>query len=269
MLGDVLSAEKRNGGGSLLVLLEKIAKWLFLLSLVTLAVSGWHRDRLPDPGFYTPAIEDEPRQVPTDAMEFNARAADQRYSVKPLFAYELDGVVVSMHHAGSWIDIYHDDWQDYLNLKDICVIWGDNVRSGVYRDMDFENTTWTCWASWPNRAVARRFSNDQLSNNHLLADRPSVQQAILAARPGDQVRLRGYLAEYRNPANGFERGTSTTRTDRGNGACETVFVDRFHVVRQANPGWRSLFELSKWLAPLSGIAFLVLLGFTPVQRRYH
>ena len=45
-------------------------------------------------------------------------------------------------------------------------------------------------ASWPNAAVGRRFRDNQLSNNHLLADRPAVQAAILQARPGDQVRLR-------------------------------------------------------------------------------
>ena len=111
-----------------------------------------------------------------------------------------------------------------------------------------------------------RFSEDQLSNNHLLADRPEVQQAILSARPGDQVRLRGYLAEYRNPANGFFRGTSTTRRDRGQGACETVYVERFEVVREANTGWRRLFAISRWLAPLSLIGFVALLMVTPVRR---
>jgi hypothetical protein len=251
----------------MLILLEKLFKWLSIASAVLLLVSWWQRDDLPEPSFYDAAIGLEPRQEKATRPAFDVLAGDQRYEVRPQYHYELDGMVVSMHHAGSWSDIYHhDDWQDFLNLKDICVIWGDNVRSDVYRDMDFSNSTWTCWASWPDREVGGRFRQHQLSNNHLLADSADVQAAIMAARPGDQVRFRGYLAEYRNPANGFSRGTSTSRNDRGNGACETVYVEHFEVVREANPGWRRLFSLTAWMAPLSFAAFVVLLAIAPVRR---
>ena len=57
-----------------------------------------------------------------------------------------------------------------------------------------------------------------------------------------------------------------TRSDRGQGACETVYVDRFEIVREANPGWRRLFAISRWLAPLSLIGFVTLLLITPVRR---
>ncbi|WP_078117935.1 hypothetical protein [Thiosocius teredinicola] len=255
---------------TLLGLLEKLLKWLFVASLFGLAIGWWNRDALPDPGFYDKHIEEEPRQAKVEKAPFAVNAGNTAYQIAPLYRYQLDGVVVSMHHADSWWDIYHhDDWQDYLNLKDLCVIWGDNVRSAVYQQMGFDNTTWTCWASWPNSEVGRLFQKDQLSNNHLLADRPEVQAAILAARPGDQVRFSGYLAEYRNPATGFYRKTSTVRTDGGNGACETVYVDRFEVVKQANTGWRRLFDTSKWLAPLSLVGFIGLMAVTPVRRDTH
>ena len=253
----------------MLILLEKLAKWLFFASLVGLLLGWWNRDALPQPSFYDARILEEPRQRRSERDEFRVAAGDQRYQVKPLYDYELDGMVVSMNHADSWMNIYHADWDDYLNLKDICVIWGENVRSAVYQDMDFENTSWTCWASWPSRSVGQRFVGEQLSNNHLLADREEIQEAIMAARPGDQVRLRGYLAEYRNPANGFQRGTSTSRTDRGNGACETVYVERFDIVREANSGWRRLHAISAWLLPLSLIAWIGLLATTPVRRSVH
>ena len=252
---------------NLLILLQRLCMWLLLASLLGLACGYWYRDRLPDPGFYDKRIAQDPRQTPTEHRPFTVQTGEQRYDIKPLYDYELDGMVVSMHHSDDWLDIYHhQDWGDFINIKDICVIWGDNVRSGVYRQMDFDNTTWTCWAYWPNGEVRRRFHDTQLSNNHLLTDRPDIQLAILAARPGDQIHLRGLLAEYANPANGFRRGTSTRRDDRGNGACETVYVQDFSVVRVANPGWRRLFDICLWLAPITGIAFLGLLLFTPVKR---
>ena len=56
---------------------------------------------------------------------------------------------------------------------------------------------------------------------------------------GDQIHLEGYLASYSN-ASGFHRGTSTTRKDTGNGACETVYVTAFDTADPAPRGWRKL-----------------------------
>jgi len=251
----------------LLILLERLFKWLLLASLIGLGLGYWQRDTLPDPGFYAGDSEQAPRQTKTRRPPFTAHAGDQTYRITPLFDYELRGMVVSQHHSDDWKDIYHhQDWQDFLNIKDICVIWGDNISSAVYQDLEFDNTTWTCWVYWPDGTTRRRFKDDQLSNNHLLADRPAVQQAILQARPGDQVQLRGVLASYANPGNGFQRGSSTSRSDRGNGACETIYVDDFRIVRTANSGWRKLYALCLWLAPISALGFFGLMMITPVRR---
>ena len=47
---------------------------------------------------------------------------------------------------------------------------------------------------------------------------------------------------------------------------ETVYVERFRIVREANPGWRSLFRISAWLTPLLLVAYIALLAVTPVRR---
>ena len=172
-----------------------------------------------------------------------------------------------MHHTDAWWNIHHRAWGDYINIKDISVVWGENVASAVYQDVDFENSSWTCWAHWPDGSVRRRFNDHQFSNNHLLADRPRVQQAILSARPGDEVRMRGMLVEYSNQATRFLRGTSVSREDSGRRACETVYVENFKVRKEANPGWRTLFNICKWFAHLSGLCFLGLLAVAPVRRR--
>jgi hypothetical protein len=40
------------------------------------------------------------------------------------------------------------------------------------------------------------------------------------------------------------RGTSTTRDDTGNGACETIYVDEFEIVVRASSGWRLAMQVS-------------------------
>jgi len=248
-------------------LLERLFKWLFLLSLPLLTYSYLGKDRLPPPAFYAQASLEEPRQRPTRRPPFVTQVNGQAYRIKPQFEYALDGVVVSYNDADGFTDItHHRRWQDFLNVRDLCVIWGDNVTSGVYRQMQFRNDSWTCWAYWPDAQTGERFSMHQLSNNHLLADDTELKRLLMTARPGDQVHFKGLLASYANPANGFQRGTSIQRTDTGNGACETVYLEAFQIVKSANPGLRSLYRASSWLAGLSLLGFVIMFAVAPVAR---
>ncbi len=247
--------------------LEKLFKWLFLSSVLVLALTFIWKDRMPEPAFYDLASLKDPMQQPTWRKPFVTEVNGQQYRIEPQFEYALDGVVVSYNDADAITDIWHHrKWQDFLNVRDLCLIWGDNLANGVYQQMDFHNDSWTCWAYWPDAATGSRFSMTQLSNNHLLADDYEVKRALMSAQPGDQVRFKGFLASYANPANGFERGTSTVRTDTGNGACETVYLQDFTIVRQANPGMRSLYLAAKWLAILSLLGFIAMFAIAPVTK---
>ena len=125
--------------------------------------------------------------------------------------------------------------QDHLNMLDVCVIWGDNTRSMLHK-IDFWNGLFTCNAQTRDRAAWESFDMEQLSNNHLLSDDEYIRERVRDVRIGDQIRVRGYLASYTGPAG--KRGTSTTRTDSGDGACETVFIEQFEIVRPARSYWR-------------------------------
>ncbi len=247
-------------------LLQRVFKWLFLGGLVVMGLTYFSKDALPEPEYYDPAYLENPAQRPTSLRPFETSVNGEQYRIQPKFDYELHGVVVSYHDADALGDIWHHDrWKDFLNVRDLCVIWGDNVRSGVYRQMDFDNDSWTCWAYWPDRATASRFSMTQLSNNHLLTDDPEVKRALMAAEPGDHIRFKGVLATYANPGNGFERGTSISRTDTGNGACETVYLQDFDIVNKANANLRAAYRFAKWVVILSMFGSLVMVFAGPVK----
>jgi len=248
--------------------LETLFKRLFWTSVFALALLYGYKDRLPDPSYYAVDALQELLQEPTAEAVFTTEVNGQHYTITPKFSYQLDGVVVSLHDADQLNDIWHHgSWQDFLNLRDLCVIWGENVQSGVYHRIQFHNDTWTCWASWPDSETGNLFKMDALSNNHLLADQEQVKAALMAAEPGDHIRLSGLLAEYANPGNGFHRGTSIIREDTGNGACETIYVNEFTIVNKANRKLRRLFTLAKWLALGSGIGFLIMLPIAPFRIR--
>lgn len=236
------------------------------MCLIMMTVLGYYKDRLPEPNFYGEDYLDEPVQTDTVREEFETQVNGEVYTVIPLFDYELQGVIVSDHNADSFLDIWHHKrWHDFLNQKDLCVIWGENIVSGVYKSVEFSNDSWTCWVSWRDSETGHRFKMDNLSNNHLLIDNRTVQTALKSAELGDQIRFKGFLAEYANKANGFKRGSSTIRGDSGNGACETVYLTDFEIVKKANSKIRRYYQGFKTLAIFSLLGFLSMFLITPVQ----
>ena len=247
--------------------LEHGLRFSFLVCALLAVLSYKYKDQHPGPDFYDQARLTEPLQVKTRTQPFQVQANGVVYTIDPLFDYELNGMVVSEYTSGELGDIYHHDrWKDFINIKDLCVIWGHNVAGGVYQEMSFSNSPWICRAYWPSQEVGTRFRQSQLSNNHLLTNRPEVNEAIMQSEPGDQVHFKGMLARYSHSHGKFRRGTSTSRTDTGNGACETVFVTDFEIVKKANSGWRKLFAFALGGAILSLIGFLVMFAIAPARR---
>ena len=249
--------------------LERIFKLSLLGALILLAIAFFQKDQLPAPGFFDQTVLTEPLQTPTQSPSFKTQVNAQTYTVTPLFDYQLNGVVVTDYESGSFGDIYHHRrWKDFLNVKDLCVVWGENVRSDVFRKMAYDSGPWTCFIQASDRQTAEQFKDDQLSNNHLLTDDIGLHRLIMSVAPGDQVMIKGMLADYENPASSFKRGTSTTRTDTGNGACETVYVTDFAIVKKANRLWRAVYRIALFLAIASTLCFVVTLLVRPAKRPY-
>jgi hypothetical protein len=233
--------------------------WLALvLGIGLFSISHFLKDDLPAADEILEDLLRHPVQTPVHMAPFQVEAGEIVYTITPLHAYELYGLVVSHHNCGTWWDIYHHGlWKDFINVKDLCVLWGSNLETGVYRDMRFASDSWTCTYSWPSREVGSRFNHTCLSNNHLLSRDEGVTRSLLNTLPGDQVYLRGYLAEYSHSNGAFRRGTSTRRGDTGNGACETIYVEAYEILRKGNPFWRTAFTASKYLILLSLLLIVI------------
>ncbi|MDX2177627.1 MAG: hypothetical protein SF028_14280 [Candidatus Sumerlaeia bacterium] len=235
-----------------------------------LLIAGWwNGDRLPPPESMLSFILADPVQTAQrPPMEpFQHEAGGTVYTIKPLFDYELTGLVVSESEADAWWNIYHKKWGDSLNVKDLCVVWGDNLAKDVYRKMSFKNLSFTCYCQFKRGTGPedwQAFRPDQLSNNHVLPSNAAIRRAIMSTRRGDQVRLSGYLCEYSH-GGGFHRGTSTIRTDDGNGACETIFVTDYEIVAPANRVWHAAHALGLLLLAGSG-AWLVVSHLVHAKR---
>ena len=208
---------------------------VLMAACLAFAVSFWKRNDLPADLVVHPAVDAEPRQLATERPAFSALWHGVDYRVEPQFEYELYGVVVSFRqHDGS--SRMHRLANDHLNVADLCVVWGDNARSDYLPQFEFWNGIFTCNVRTSDRQAWESFHLHQMSNNHLISDDPQIRERVNGIRPGDQVHIRGVLASYGSGRN--ERGTSTTRTDTGDGACETIYVEQFEVIAATVAHWR-------------------------------
>ena len=220
----------------------KVNNLVIAISFVVLMVSFWNRNDLPGNVEYVAGIAQEPSQLGTGKRPFDAVFKEVTYRVEPEYAYDITGMIVSYRHHDNNSRM-HALANDHLNMLDVCVIWGDNLANERLHKIDFWNGIFTCNVKTRDQQAWDAFNMDQLSNNHLISDDDFVRRQVRKIRIGDQIRVRGYLASY-SSGGGYKRGTSTTRTDTGDGACETIYVEDFEIVKPARSTWR----LSMWIS---------------------
>lgn len=239
---------------------KKILKIIFVVSLIVFACAYFQKDKLPEKEQILSELYQAPIQSKTFEEPFTIEKNGIVYEITPLFEYELYGLVVTEHSSGSWLDYYREKWKDFINLKDLCVVWGENIESRVYQELTFKSGSYTCYIDFKSgvdrKGAYEKFKNEALSNNHLLSENDELNQRILKAQRGDQVYLKGYLAKYSH--DDFSRGSSTTRSDSGNGACETIYLTDFEIIKEANVFWRLAYSVSGYLIITSAI-FLVIM----------
>lgn len=203
----------------------------------------------------------EPSQTAAYKDPFSVDLSGHRYAVAPKFRYDLYGLVVSYrHHDGD--NQLHKSWGDYINMADICVVWQDNANSSLLNQFKFWNGQFTCNYQTASDEAWHAFKDNQLSNNHLISESPHIRSKVSKVKIGDQIRIRGWLSEYSNERGG-KRGTSTNREDTGNGACETIYVERFDILQSAKNPWRISLYVSFGLLLLLTILYF----FSPFKPR--
>ncbi len=215
----------------------KLSQTIIIVSFVSLLVSFWNRNDLPGTIDPVPALAEEPRQTSTSKRPFDLFFNNVEYRVAPEYDYDITGMVVSYRHHKHEYSRMHAQAKDHINMLDVCVIWGDNPANERLDKISFWNGIFTCNVKTRDQQAWDAFNMDQLSNNHLLSDDEFIRRQVKKIRIGDQIRVRGYLASY-SSGGGSVRGTSTTRTDTGDGACETIYVEDFEIVRAAMNEWR-------------------------------
>ena len=194
----------------------------------------------PDASAMRPEVFREPRQTPVTPRQFSVDSDGKSYLVTTFFDYDQSAMVVSTNNKLTLKPVLQlFRWRDMLNVSDLCVIWGDNVASEVYKDMNFYQGAYTCFPRYKEgraSVAARKYRGNQLAHNHILTNDPKLRRRLGRVRTGDQIRIRGKLVGYAHRGQVL-RISSFTRDDN---VCETIWLEELEILKRHQPVLRAV-----------------------------
>jgi hypothetical protein len=228
---------------------EFVKRHSYLLLFLVLAITFFSRNNFKGVQNIAPEVLNPPLQRKIDFADIiRFKRNGYAYELSPLYDYEINALVVSkMNYKMFSIEKF-----EKVFPYDLCLIWGSNVSSGLYRNttLKFSQDCRFCWAQWQGDV---NFHWDEISNNHLLIDNSQLESKVRSLVIGDQVKIRGKLVNIKAGILGkpdaydssqYSWSTSVTRKDNGAGACEVIYVEDVSVLRRANVISNFLFHLS-------------------------
>ncbi len=138
------------------------------------------------------------------------------YTIRPLQSFEIKARVLSTAH-------YFVGREADLAPVDLVLGWGPMSDEAVLSKIDISQSHRFYYWHVDAFPIARDQIETNSANMHMIAADSTIEKTLKSIRPGQVVKLSGYLVEV-NAADGWHWRSSLSRTDTGNGACELVYV---------------------------------------------
>jgi hypothetical protein len=158
-------------------------------------------------------VDRAPIQRPTLATPFKFG----EFEITPRADYDIEARVLA-------VEPYKIDGGAKLSPLDFAMGWGPMSDSAVLDHFRIAQGA-RFFTIYPDEsAIDIRTALLGSANVHLIPSTGRVRDQLEAVRPGNLVRLRGYLVSVSGP-NGYTWNSSLTREDTGAGACELLYVE--------------------------------------------
>jgi hypothetical protein len=196
--------------------------WILLLIFAFLWYIGDHRGEVSlGPGIMAP---EAPYQKDlAKAQTFRFKDMD----IQPMAEFHVKAKVLSAKDYGFF------DSMSELSPIDLGLGWGRMSDEKIVSQIDFRQSgRWMFWNArevWP---IPIEETEDSSSNMHMIPAEDYLADAMKSVRVGDIVEFTGYLVRVRGDR-GEQWNSSLSREDKGNGACEIVFVSSFANLTEA------------------------------------
>ena len=202
-------------------------KHLFLaVFIVYLAAHWWFKHPWSAAQGSPLTLGEEPSQEPmTHPLTKLFQRHDDISLLKLNYRYEITGeVLVASSYRWSFVNDYSE--------VDIGLAWGKQVPE-IKKKIEYHQAA--RWLIWKAHQVLDEKAlwdiKTHIGNIHVIPKEghKDLDKAIHWISSGDIIRLRGYLVEIFGPSGELLMGSSTSRDDTGDGACEIMWVEELQI----------------------------------------
>ncbi|OAN79901.1 hypothetical protein A8B78_11715 [Jannaschia sp. EhC01] len=170
-----------------------------------------------------PVAEDpggEPLQtdVPTQIVDVAAG-----FQAELLFAYALDGVVVSRR-------VFRGRGVNQISPLDLGIVWGDLAEGDAIDSMRFTAGRRVLTSRTDDISALPQDWARHITNNHLIPASDTVREALLAVEIGQRVRITGFLVNVTGETTSPWRSSITRDDGSIVSGCEIILVRGVEVI---------------------------------------
>jgi len=139
--------------------------------------------------------------------------------------YTVRGIVVGRKN-------YTSGWNALISPADVALCWGKIAENETYRRLKWsQGNRWYFWRAGEDFGYSNDFIAGHSSNNDLIPATPNLEKAVKTLRVGDAVELTGHLVDVAaaKKSQRYWWRSSMSTSDRGDGACEILYLTRLRV----------------------------------------
>jgi hypothetical protein len=160
-------------------------------------------------------------QQPTQDASNQQTFTHNGYHITPLedFAIEARVLAAKDYTFGREAD---------LSPVDLALGWGSMSDEAILKDIKISQSNRFYYWQVQEFPIPRQEIETQSANMHMIPADAQIEKTLKSIRPGQVVKLSGYLIEAK-ANDGWRWKSSLTRSDTGAGACEVIFVKSLSV----------------------------------------
>lgn len=202
-------------------------KWLIAAALIGGAGYHYYKTHRPIQVESPPPVEVRPvteSQPPLQSdLDSGLAFRMNGYTLTALAEFSIGARVILARE-------YSTDRESDLAPVDLALAWGPMADPGVLKAISFSQSgRFYRWRYEGAPPIPHREIELNSANMHMIPSSDAVARRLKAVKPGDVVRIRGYLVQAKGK-DGWRWRSSLTRGDTGGGACELIFVQDLEIL---------------------------------------
>ena len=117
-----------------------------------------------------------------------------------------------------------------ISPTDFAIVWSELEKEINYKEIEFdESNRWGSFRLKERSLFDMDYVGEHFANMHICPSNDNIRNGVKKVKHRDLVYMEGYLVYINgteDDGKSFFWNSSLTRTDKGNGACEVMFVTK-------------------------------------------